>query len=259
MEGLEGFDWGRFLERADGVTVTNDANAALLGEVWQGAARGRRPTPCCSRWARASGGAVLADGRLLRGAIGRAGHLGHISLDPRGPVSILRTPGAIEELMGECSLGARTGGRFQTTRALLAAAEAGDAEAAEVWATSIRALACAIASCINVLDPEIVILGGGITEAGDRLWRPLAARDGPGRMAPRRPSRADRARRAGRLGRRVRRGRASAQILTHVGRNFSSGVPSPVRRPELQFRRAVAVPELKFGPTVRRRSGRVVA
>ena len=119
------------------------------------------------------GGAILADGRLLRGAIGRAGHLGHISLDPRGPVGILRTPGAIEELFGECSLAARTGGRFQTTRALLAAVDSGDAEAAAVWTRSVRALACAIASYINILDPEVVILGGGITESGDQLWRPL--------------------------------------------------------------------------------------
>lgn len=173
MEGLEGFDWGVFLARADGVPVVNDAHAALLGEAWQGAARGRTDAVLLTLGT-GVGGAILADGRLLRGAIGRAGHLGHISLDPHGPVSILRTPGAIEELIGECSLAARSSGRFQTTRALLAASEAGDAEAAAVWARSVRALACAIASYINILDPEVVILGGGITEAGDQLWRPLA-------------------------------------------------------------------------------------
>ena len=172
MDGLEGFDWGRFLERADAVQVTNDAHAALLGEVWQGAARGKTDAVLLTLGT-GVGGAILADGRLLRGAIGRAGHLGHLSLDPHGPISILRTPGALEELMGECSLDARTGGRFQTTRALLAAAEAGDTEAAAAWARSVRALACAIASYINILDPEVVILGGGITEAGDRLWQPL--------------------------------------------------------------------------------------
>ena len=173
MEGLEGFDWGAFLARADGVPVVNDAHAALLGEVWQGAARGRTDAVLLTLGT-GVGGAILADGRLLRGAIGRAGHLGHISLDPHGPVSILRTPGAIEELMGECSLSTRSGGRFHTTRALLAASEAGDPEAAAVWTRSVRALACAIASYINVLDPEVVILGGGIVEAGDQLWRPLA-------------------------------------------------------------------------------------
>lgn len=172
MSGLEGFDWGAFLGRSDGVPVINDAHAALLGEAWQGAARGRAHAVLLTLGT-GVGGAVLADGRLLRGAIGRAGHLGHISLDTHGPVGILRTPGAVEELVGECSLPARTGGRFHTTRALLEAAAGGEAGAAAVWAASIRALACAIASCINVLDPEVVILGGGVTEAGDRLWQPL--------------------------------------------------------------------------------------
>ena len=172
MSGLEGFDWGAFLGRSDGVPIINDAHAALLGEAWQGAARGRAHAVLLTLGT-GVGGAVLADGRLQRGAIGRAGHLGHISLDTHGPVGILRTPGAVEELVGECSLPARTGGRFHTTRALLEAAAGGEAGAAAVWAASIRALACAIASCINVLDPEVVILGGGITEAGDRLWQPL--------------------------------------------------------------------------------------
>lgn len=172
MDGLEGFNWSTFLGRPDGVTVINDANAALLGEAWQGAARGRTDAVLLTLGT-GVGGAIMANGRLLRGATGRAGHLGHISLDPYGPAGILNTPGAIEELIGECSLATRSGGRFHTTRALLAAAETGDAAAAEVWARSVRALACAIASCINVLDPEIVILGGGITDAGDQLWRPL--------------------------------------------------------------------------------------
>jgi glucokinase len=172
MDGLEGFEWDVFLGRPR-VPVFNDAHAALLGEAWQGAARGRRHAVLFTLGT-GVGGAILADGRLLGGAIGRAGHLGHLSLDTEGPVGILRTPGALEELVGECSLPARTGGRFRTTRDLLAAADGGDADAAAVWARSVRALTCAIASAINVLDPEVVILGGGVTEAGDRLWVPLA-------------------------------------------------------------------------------------
>ena len=173
MDGLEGLDWGRFLGREDGVQVVNDAHAALLGEAWQGAARGRTDAVLLTLGT-GVGGAILADGRLLRGAIGRAGHLGHLSLDVHGSMSILGTPGALEELMGECSLESRSGGRFRTTRDLLAAADAGDTHAATLWAQSVRALACAIASFINILDPVVVILGGGITEAGERLWRPLA-------------------------------------------------------------------------------------
>ena len=52
---------------------------------------------------------------------------------------------------------------------------AGTSEAEAVWQTSIRALACAIASFINVVDPERIILAGGIVSAGDRLFMPLRA------------------------------------------------------------------------------------
>jgi glucokinase len=173
MEGLEGFDWGDWLGRPGAVPVFNDAHAAILGEAWQGAARGRRHAVMLTLGT-GVGGAAIVEGRLLRGVSGRAGHLGHISLDVNGPVGILRTPGALEELVGECSLPARSSGRFATTRDLLAAAVSGDEHAHRVWHDSIRALACAIASFINVFDPEVVILGGGVTEAGDVLWTPLS-------------------------------------------------------------------------------------
>lgn len=173
MEGLEGFDWGEWLGRPGELPVFNDAHAAILGEAWQGAARGRRHAVMLTLGT-GVGGAAIVEGRLLRGVSGRAGHLGHISLDVHGPAGILRTPGALEELVGECSLPARSSGRFATTRDLLAAAASGDDHADRVWADSIRALACAIASFVNVFDPEVVILGGGVTEAGDVLWTPLA-------------------------------------------------------------------------------------
>jgi glucokinase len=172
MDGLEGFDWGMWLGRAGEVPVLNDAHAALVGEAWQGAARGRRHAVMLTLGT-GVGGAAIVEGRLLRGVSGRAGHLGHISLDPRGPIGIMRTPGALEELIGECSLPARTAQRFTTTRDLLAAVGAGDTGAREAWLASVRALACAIASFVNIFDPEVVILGGGVTDAGDHLWTPL--------------------------------------------------------------------------------------
>ena len=61
------------------------------------------------------------------------------------------------------------------TRDLLAAIQSGDAAAAAVWHKSIRALAAGIASLINVLDPEAIILGGGIMAAGDQVLTPLNA------------------------------------------------------------------------------------
>lgn len=173
LAGLVGLDWTAALGRMEIVPVLNDGHAALLGEAWIGAARGRRHVVMLTLGT-GIGGAVLADGRLLRGAIGRAGHIGHLCLDPEGAPSITGMPGAIEVLAGDCTVSRRSGGRFADTAALVAAHRAGDAGATAVWLKSIRALGCAIGSCINLFDPEIVILGGGIAQAGEALFAPLA-------------------------------------------------------------------------------------
>jgi glucokinase len=174
LDGLAGIDWTDALNQPRLVPVLNDGHAALLGEAWVGAARGRRHVVLLTLGT-GIGGGVLADGKLLRGAIGRAGHIGHLSLDPEGPASITGMPGAIEVFAGDYTVSARTGGRFGDTVALVAAHRAGDPEATRVWLKSIRALGCAIGSCINLFDPEVVVIGGGIAQAGDALFVPLAA------------------------------------------------------------------------------------
>ena len=174
LAGLTGLDWTEFLERAHPVPVLNDAQAALLGEVWCGAAMGLRDCFMLTLGT-GVGGAILSGGRLLTGHAGRAGHLGHISLDPEGPPGIVSTPGSLEDAVGNHTVAQRSGGRWQMTRDLLAAMESGDPEAAAVWHRSIRALAAGIASLINVLDPAAVILGGGIMAAGAQLLDPLNA------------------------------------------------------------------------------------
>jgi glucokinase len=174
LQGLEGLDWTEFLSRRELVPVTNDAHASLLGEAWLGAARGLRDAILLTLGT-GVGGAILSDGRLLRGHLGRAGHLGHVCLDLDGAPSITGMPGALEVFCGNYKIAERTGGRFAATRDLLAACAAGDTEAQRFWQRSIRALACAIGSFINVLDPEAVIIGGGIAEAGDALFDPLRA------------------------------------------------------------------------------------
>jgi glucokinase len=120
------------------------------------------------------GGAIWTGGRLLTGKIGRAGHLGHLSIDSNAPRDDFNTPGSLEDAIGNQTIAQRGEGRYATTHALLDAYAAGDEHAQKVWLTSVRHLAAAIASLINVLDPELIILGGGIaTGAKDLLFKPL--------------------------------------------------------------------------------------
>jgi glucokinase len=171
MHGLEKFDWSAFLERD--CRVLNDAHAALLGEVWAGAAQNARDAFMLTLGT-GVGGAIWSGGRLLQGKIGRAGHLGHLSVDSNAPCDDFNTPGSLEDAIGNQTIAQRGEGRYPTTHALLDAYAAGDEHAKKVWLTSVRHLAAAIASLINVLDPEVVILGGGIAVgAKDRLFVPL--------------------------------------------------------------------------------------
>lgn len=172
LTSIVGIDWTALLRCPAPVPVLNDAHAALLGEVWLGAARGERDVAMLTLGT-GVGGAIMSDGRLLKGRLGRAGHLGHISLDPSGIKDIVHTPGSLEDAIGECTLQRRAGGRYSSTASLLQAVTAGDARAREIWLTSVRALAAGLVSIINVVDPQVVVLGGGIARAGEELLSPL--------------------------------------------------------------------------------------
>lgn len=172
LEGLEGLDWTDYLEAPHEVPVLNDAHAALLGERWIGAAMGLRNVVMLTLGT-GVGGAAIVDGQLLRGQIGRAGHLGHICLDPDGPPGITRIPGSLEYMIGNYSVHERSAGLFNSTHDLVVAHLEGNHHATQVWLRSIKALACGIASLVNVLDPEAVIIGGGIASAKEALFSPV--------------------------------------------------------------------------------------
>ena len=173
LAGLQGLDWASALGTSTPVRVLNDAHAALLGEAWTGAAAGCGEVVLLTLGT-GVGGAILSGGRLVLGATGRAGHWGHISLDPEGPPSITGMPGSLEGAIGNCTVAARSQGRFTDTRALVEAHLAGDPLATRVWRRSVRDLAVAIASIANAVDPELVVVGGGIARAGGALFDPLA-------------------------------------------------------------------------------------
>jgi glucokinase len=170
MEAVEGLDWSSHLDR--NVWVLNDGHAAAVGENWVGAARGVAHAILLTLGTGVGGG-IIVDGRVLQGATGRAGHVGHITLDCRGTPDIVGMPGSLEDAIGNHNIAARSGGRFTSTAALLEAVSAGDEAATQCWQTSVRELAVGVASLINAFDPDVVVLGGGIAECGAALFAPL--------------------------------------------------------------------------------------
>src|SRR5688500_4594477 len=137
LSEVQGLDWTEFLGRS--APVLNDAQAALLGEVWRGAAQGARNVMLLTLGT-GVGGALMVDGRLLRGHIGRAGHLGHVSLDVTGSPDVTNCPGSLEHAIGNVTIDERTGGKFKTTHDLIAAFQGGDRFAEHVWLRSVRFL-----------------------------------------------------------------------------------------------------------------------
>jgi glucokinase len=172
LAGLENLVWQEFLETKFPILVLNDAHSALLAEAWIGAAANLRNVILLTLGT-GVGGAAMVDGRLLLGNIGRAGHLGHVCLDPHGPLDVTNMPGSLEVMIGNCTILERSHGRFKTTHELIAAHNSGDEGATTIWLKSVRDLACAVASFINVFDPEVVVIGGGIAAAGPALFEPL--------------------------------------------------------------------------------------
>ena len=172
LHGLEGLNWTEFLGTRAKVPVLNDAHAALVGEAWLGAAKGMSDVIMLTLGT-GVGGAAIVDGNLLQGHIGRAGHLGHNCLNMDAPKDVTGIPGSIEYFVGNWNIQERTGGRFATTHAVVDAFMRGDPYATHVWITSMRALAATVATYINVLDPEAVIIGGGLARAGKALFDSL--------------------------------------------------------------------------------------
>ena len=153
LDGLMGLNWRDALGRADVVPVLNDAQAALLGEVEMGAAEGLENVFMLTLGT-GVGGAAMVDGHLLRGHIGRAGHLEHITVDFEGAPDIVQTPGSREDAVGNATIAQRSNGAYETTLALIEGVEQQDAQAEAIWHRSVKALAAGIASLVTYWIPK---------------------------------------------------------------------------------------------------------
>lgn len=169
--------------------LENDANAAAWAEFRLGAGRGAR-NMILVIVGTGIGGGIISEGRLFRGSHGFAGEIGHIIVEPGGPRCGCGNLGCWEQVAGgqaidrlgraaaaehRASLLAElAGGEPATVRGPMVteAARRGDRVAREVLAEVGRRLGEGIAGLVNVLDPEVVVVGGGAVAAGDLLLEP---------------------------------------------------------------------------------------
>ncbi len=172
LQGLENFEWTEFLRMR--TFVLNDAISAMMGEARFGAAKDRKNVVMITLGT-GVGGAILIEGKPYQGSFNKAGHIGHMVIDSEGEADIIGMPGSLEDAIGNCSIEKRTSGKFKTTHQLLEAFRNGDSFAKEIWLTSVKKLAIGLASLTNILSPEMIIIGGGIAEAGKDLFEPLEA------------------------------------------------------------------------------------
>jgi len=170
LQGLENFVWSEFLGRP--AWVLNDAVSALVAEARIGAAKNHRNAVLLTLGT-GVGGAILIDGKPYQGAFQKAGHIGHMVIDHSGDPDVTGMPGSLEECIGNCTIEKRSKGRFSSTQEMLIKMQEGDQEAKKIWLQSVKQLAIGIASVANVISPEVVVIGGGIAEAGSSLFEPL--------------------------------------------------------------------------------------
>jgi len=175
--------------------VDNDANAAALGEHLYGAGKGRRNLLYITVSTGVGGGWVL-EGRPWRGQEGMAGEIGHMVVDPHGPVCLCGKRGCVERLAsgtymaqdarlhlqegtappggGHVLLDLARGNPDAITGKLLSQAAAkGDILAWQILARGAWALGTGIGNCANLINPELFVLGGGVTKAGERYWEEI--------------------------------------------------------------------------------------
>ena len=170
------------------VVVDNDANCALLAEARAGAARGARGALLLTLGT-GIGGGVLVDGQIYRGPGGSAGELGHVVVEVDGHECPCGNRGCLETVVSGTAIGAaarviadaepesalaraRTAGRDLTGALVTELAGEGDAEARAILDEAGRKLGAGLSGLANAFNPEVIVIGGGASAAGELLLGP---------------------------------------------------------------------------------------
>ena len=179
---LDGFPLAAALTSELGLPaiLENDANAAAVGEMWQGAARGCR-TLICVTLGTGVGGGIILDGELWRGVDGAAAEIGHMCVDPfggvactcgsRGCLEVFASATAIVRMTREASPrypdSVLHASHNLTAESIFAAGLEGDELALEIFRRMGVYLGIGLANLINILNPEMIVIGGGVVNGWD--------------------------------------------------------------------------------------------
>jgi len=191
LPGWEEVHLGEILAEELGypVYVENDGNAAALGELRFGAGRGVKNFVYLTI-STGIGSGIVIDGKLYRGENGNAGEIGHMCVAYEGRPCHCGSRGCLEAYASGSSVARRAreaaaqdnnslllklAGDIESIRAetVVAAVKQGDPVAMRVWEEATLILGVGIANVINIFNPRLVILGGGLTQAGDLLFVPV--------------------------------------------------------------------------------------
>ncbi len=171
-------------------TLDNDANCAIFGEWWRGAARGASHVVGLTIGTGIGGGIVLA-GRVYRGKSDIAGEIGHMTIDLNGRRCKCGNYGCLEAYASGPAIAARAIEGIEagadsslpryvngdlariTAQIVYEAAHDGDEYALEVVHDTAKFLGAGVANVVNIFNPEVVVICGGVTLAGDKLFLPL--------------------------------------------------------------------------------------
>ena len=169
--------------------LINDANAAALGELYFGAAKGARNFIYITI-STGIGGGIVIDGKLYTGASGVAAEIGHMTIDDEGPPCTCGNKGCWETLASGTALAREAKRRLEqgvktsilehaggdtekvTAEVIHQAALAGDSLARELIAKTGYYIGVGLASLLNIFNPELIVIGGGLSNIGDMLLQP---------------------------------------------------------------------------------------
>jgi glucokinase len=167
------------------VLLENDANAAAVGEMWLGAARGARNIVCITLGTGVGGGIIL-DRKLWRGAAGSAGEIGHATVEPfRGPQCKCGNIGCLEMFASATAIVRMTRESLRlypntiltdqclTAEKVYDAAKLGDELALKIFKTVGDYLGVGLVNIINIVGPEVIVIGGGVANAWDMFERSM--------------------------------------------------------------------------------------